>query len=331
VRRSTLDALAAAGLYGVTAPVEVGGGGQPPSVGREVAEVLAGACGSTWFVWTQHAMALGTVLGGDNDALRERALPGLATGRTPAAVAFAHVRRPGPPAVTATREAGGWRFDGRVDWTTGWGLDDVLLLAGRSPDDAIVFVLLPATEAPGLTASPLPLAVMQGTCTVALALDGLHVADADVAQVVPAAGWLEADRYRTANASPHTLGLHREVVRRLAQTAERRGDGTASGLAVRLGEEGERVRSRAYALVDDVAPEERLQERLDLRAASLDLVVRAATALVTATGGSATSLANPAQRLAREALFHLVQAQTPPVREATLQRLGAGLETPRQA
>jgi hypothetical protein len=46
---------------------------------------------------------------------------------------------------------------------------------------------------------------------------------------------------------------------------------------------------------------------------------------VTATGGSAISASSPAQRLAREALFHLVQAQTGPVREAVLQRLDAGL------
>jgi hypothetical protein len=53
----------------------------------------------------------------------------------------------------------------------------------------------------------------------------------------------------------------------------------------------------------------------------LELVVRAATALVTATGGSAMSLDAAPQRLAREALFQLVQAQTAPVREATLRQL----------
>jgi len=49
--------------------------------------------------------------------------------------------------------------------------------------------------------------------------------------------------------------------------------------------------------------------------------VRSATALVTATGGSAMSLDSAAQRHLREAAFMLVQAQTGPVREATLQRL----------
>lgn len=331
VPRSTLDALAAAGLLGVTAPVEVGGLGQPPAVAREVAELLAGADGSTWFVWTQHAMPLAALLASPNDALRDRWVRALATGAAVSGVAFAHLRRPGRPAVTATRAGGGWRFEGAVDWTTGWGLADVFLLGGLSPDGRIVLALLPAVPAPGLTATPLRLAVMQGTHTVALTLDGLLVDVADVAEVVDAATWLAADRDRTANASPHTFGLHREVCRRLAGTAERRGDRTAARLAERLADEGERVRAQAYALIDEVPAGERVPERLALRAASLDLVVRAATALVTATGGSAISATSPAQRLAREALFHLVQAQTWPVREATLQRLDDGLTTPGDA
>ena len=44
-----------------------------------------------------------------------------------------------------------------------------------------------------------------------------------------------------------------------------------------------------------------------------------ATALVAATGGAAMSLDAAPQRLAREAVFYLVQAQTPPVRQAVLQ------------
>ncbi len=67
---------------------------------------------------------------------------------------------------------------------------------------------------------------------------------------------------------------------------------------------------------------ERLDERLALRGQALELGVRASAALVAATGGSALALDAAPQRLAREALFHLVQAQTPPVRRATLTRMG---------
>lgn len=322
VRRSTLDTLAAAGLYGLTAPVEAGGLGQPPAVGREVAELLAGACGSTWFVWTQHSMPLAMLLHSGNEQLQGERLARMIAGKTQSGVAYAHLRRAGAPAVTATRSQGGWTLSGSVDWLTGWGLVDVFLVAAATDNGQVVFALVPAADSPGLTASgPLRLAAMQGTSTVRLTLDRLHVPDGDIVAVLPLEVWRADDALRTANAAPHLFGLHREIVRRLRDAAEHRGDRTAARVADRLGEAGERTRTEAYRLIDEVPADERLEERLALRAASLDLAVRGSTALVTATGGRAMSADNSAQRLAREALFYLVQAQTPPVREATLRRI----------
>jgi uncharacterized protein YbaA (DUF1428 family) len=322
VPRSHLDAWGRAGLLGLAGPASYGGGGAPAHVVREVTEVLAGACGATWFVATQHAMPLATVTASSNDELKNRVLRGMCTGELLAGVAVAQLRRPGPPAVTATRTGSGWRFDGHVGWMTSWGICDVFLLGGVSPDGDIVLALVPAREAEGLTASaPMQLAAMQATVTVTLDLDGLEVADAHVASVLPAQDWLAADAAKTANPSPHTFGLQREVVRRLADTASRRDDGTAAALAQQLAREGERLRRVAYTLIDDVPAREHVDDRLAVRAASLELVVRSATALVAATGGSAMAADAAPQRLMREAVFHLVQAQTAPVREATLQLL----------
>jgi hypothetical protein len=322
VPRSHLDAWGRAGLLGLAGPSSYGGGSAPAHVVREVTEVLAGACGATWFVATQHAMPLATVAASSNVALKDRVLSGMCTGELLAGVAVAQLRRPGPPAVTATRTGAGWRFDGHVGWMTSWGICDVFLLGGVSPDGDTVLALVPAREAEGLTASaPMQLAAMQATVTVTLDLDGFEVADADVASVLPAQDWLAVDAAKTANPSPHTFGLQREVVRRLADTASRRDDGTAAALAQQLAREGERLRRVAYTLIDDVPAREQIEDRLAVRASSLELVVRSATALVAATGGAAMAMDAAPQRLMREAVFHLVQAQTGPVREATLQLL----------
>jgi alkylation response protein AidB-like acyl-CoA dehydrogenase len=322
VPRSHLDAWGRAGLLGLAGPAAYGGGAAPASVVREVAEVLAGACGATWFVATQHAMPLATVAASRNEVLKDRRLRGMCTGEVLSGVAVAQLRRPGPPAVVAARTDGGWRLDGHVGWMTSWGICDVVLLAGVTADGDAVLAMVPAREADGLTASePMALAAMSATSTVTLDLDGFHVQDEDVASVVPLADWLEVDRGKTANASPHTFGLQREAVRRLAETASRRDDGTAAALAQQLGREGERLRRVAYTLIDDVPPQEHLEDRLAVRAASLELVVRTTAALVAATGGAAMALTAAPQRLAREAMFQLVQAQTAPVREATLQLL----------
>lgn len=318
VPRSHLDAIAAAGLLGVSAPVELGGGGQPPATGREVVEEVAGACGATWFVMTQHALPMLTAVRTGHPAAAD-----LASGRLLAGVAVAHLRRPGPPAVTARRVEGGWRVDGHVGWMTSWGICDVFLLAAVAGDE-VVTVLLDAVERPGLTASePMRLAAMTATRTVTLDLDGLVVPDAAVLEVDDLQPWLEADRQKTANPSAHTFGLQRECVRRLRHVAARRGDVTAAALAEQLGQEGESLRAVAYGLVDEVHPAERVDERLAVRAQSLDLVVRSATALVAATGGSAMAAGAAPQRLVREAVFQVVQAQTGPVREATLRQWAA--------
>ena len=145
--------------------------------------------------------------------------------------------------------------------------------------------------------------------------------DADVAEVARAAQWLEADRVKTANATPAVFGLLAEVVRGCGPPARGAARAPPGSSAQRLAEEGADVRQAAYALLDHVAAPDQVEDRLALRAASLELVVRAATALVVATGGSAMSLDAAPQRLAREALFHLVQAQTGPVRTATLAQL----------
>lgn len=320
VPRSHLDALAAQGLLGLTGPRSHGGAQAPPSTVREVTEIIAGACGSTWFVSTQHTMPVLMVDATSNTELRERTLSALCSGTLLAGVAFAHLRRPGTPAVRATRVPGGWRFDGHVGWMTSWGLCDVVLLGGATEDGQVVFALVEARTGPGLTASPpLELAAMNATRTVTLDLTDFHVDDADIAEVAPVSQWLALDAVRTANAGPHLFGLQRECARRLAETAARRQDGTAAALAHALELEGQRLRRVAYTLLDDVEPGELLEDRLTVRASALELVVRTATALVAATGGSAMSRQAAPQRLVREAIFALVQAQTTPVREATLQ------------
>ena len=322
VPRSHLDAWAQAGLLGLAGLAAAGGGGAAPAVVREVTELMAGACGATWFVATQHAMPLATVAASKNASLRSSWLRALCTGEVLAGVAVAQLRRPGPAAVTATRAEGGWRFDGHVGWMTSWGICDAFLLGGVTAEGDAVLAMTAAHEGGGLSASaPMRLAAMQATNTVTLDLDGLHVRDEDVVAVLPLTDWLAVDAAKTANPSPHTFGLQREAVRRLAETASKRDDGTAAALAQQLGREGDRLRRVAYTLIDDVPGVEQLEDRLAVRAASLELVVRTTTALVAATGGSAMATSAAPQRLVREAVFHLVQAQTAPIREATLQLL----------
>jgi alkylation response protein AidB-like acyl-CoA dehydrogenase len=309
VPRTHLDALGQVGALALTGPPELGGVDRLTAAA--VVEAVAGACAATWFVMTQHMTPLAMLTASDNAALRGRLLPSLCDGTVLSGIAIAHLRRPGEPAVVATRIEGGWSFDGTVGWMTSWGLCDVFLLCGRTPDGQVVFTLVPARVGPGLAAGePQALLAMQATSTVSLYLSGLQVSDADVVAVQDESAWLEADRDRTAVGSAAVHGLTREVVRRIALRQPE--------LADRLGAEAERLRTRAYALLGVT---EAVDERLALRAAALELCLRSAAALVTVTGGSAMLLDHPAQRHLREAAFLQVQAQTPALREAAVDLL----------
>lgn len=335
VGRARVDVAAHAGLLGVTAPVEHGGGGAGPGVARAVTELLAGACGTTWFVCAQHALPTAAVAAAaaqrpDGGAAARWVRP-LAEGSALAATAVAHLRRGGAPAVTARRDGAGWCVDGSVGWLTSWGLADVVLLGARAGDD-LVLALLPARDAPGLVAGePLRLAAMQGTRTTTLALDGYRLDAADVVDVVPAQAWLEVDAARTANVVPAVYGLLASLCRALVRAADRPGAEPAADVALRAAERGACLREAAYRLLDEVPSQDQVDERLRLRAESLHLLVATSGALVAACAGGAMSLDHPAQRWAREALFHLVQAQTAPVRTQTLRVFAERLSPPGRA
>ncbi len=331
VSRSVIDALAAAGLLGTAlAPAEQ----------RELSELLSGADASTWFCWVQHQTPLRTLEGnvaglreGASEPLQRDLLPGLRAGRLLGAVAFAHVRRPGPPNPVATRIPGGWRLDGRLDWVTSWDIADVVMVMaqGSGPDaDALVCCYLAAGSAaapvPGVRPGPpLELLAMSGTHTRPVQLDAVEVSDDRVGAVLDREAWLAVDAVRTADANPAAFGVARGAIAELHALARHRQDEGMSALADALADRCREVRGRAYSLADEDGP---LHSRLEARADSLDLAITSTTAVVTARSGAAMQRGSSAERRVREAMFLLVQAQTKATRDASLQLMRARASGP---
>lgn len=314
VTRADVDCLAAAGLLAVTGPERLGGA--PAPVQRRVAELLAGASPDLWFVWFQHGPVVKMLAAVDGTPLADRRLAALCAGETVSGVAFSHLRSTRPGGLSATRADGGWRLSGRQPWATGWGIVDVVLAGATTSDGRVVLGFLPARDGAGVSATPeLPLAVMAGTATVALDLDGALLPDDEVLLLLPAQEWHAADARATANVQPSTFGVALSVLDRLAELDP----GSAGPLRERL----LAARTEAYDLADSRPAGEAVEERLAVRARALLLGVECATALLAARGGAGVGLADPAQRLLRAAAFQLVHAQTGPVRRATLATLAA--------
>ncbi|MEV6836616.1 acyl-CoA dehydrogenase family protein [Streptomyces sp. NPDC051133] len=310
---SHIAAVKRSGLLGVVAPVAYGGSGAPPAVLRETAEILAGACCATWFVQTQHHTPVQT-LAQSELPVRERLLGPMSRGELLSGVAYAHLRAYPRVPVRVHRQGDGWRFDGTVPWYTGWGLNDVMLLAGMTAAGEVLFAFTEAREQPGLRASaPMRLAALTAACTVSLELDGLWLPEEAVALRAPYETWAPGDRARTLNAPPAVFGLAEAALSLLDER-------TAEPLRSRLAD----VRRRAYALADHPVPQERAGERLAVRAEAYEALRTATTAAVVAGGGRSMALTSRAQRLAREGLFLLVQGQTAESREAHLRALVHG-------
>jgi alkylation response protein AidB-like acyl-CoA dehydrogenase len=317
VPTSHLDALAAAGLFDLD--------GLEPSEIRRVFAAIGGGCGATFFVWVQHHGVVRTLAASPNEVLRNDLLDDFRTGRRIAGVAFAHVRRSGPPAISATRIDDGWRLDGHAPWATSWGIADRFCVAAESLEGEMVWTMLPGTSGNGLRAETLELPVFAATGTVEFHFDGCAVDDTRVVSVADAHAWRAADRRRAALGQPAVLGVAERAIRLL----DERGP-DAAATARRLTEQldatwrhdDELGREVAAIPVDanGVDHDEWIVMASDHRAECLDLARRSTTALLAASGGGGMDLGHPAQRLAREATFYVIQAQTADGRAATLRR-----------
>ena len=310
-----LRALADADLFGLAGPASHGGLDLGPIEARRTIAAVGSGCGATFFVWVQHHGVVRTLRTSSNDALVEEYLAPMCSGDVLAGVAFAHLRRPGSPAIRATRASdGGWQLDGHAPWATSWGVADWFAVAAASEDGDMVWAKVPGHEAPGLVATPLALSVFATTGTVALTFERYEVATADVISVGDLDAWRRTDRRHAALGQPAVLG----VAERAAGLLAERRDNDAVDAAKRLGDELATLWSRDVELV---GANESVASMSDHRAACLDLARRSTTALLASVGGAGMDLAHPAQRLAREADFYVIQAQTADGRTATLRSI----------
>jgi hypothetical protein len=308
-------AIADLGLYGMVIPAADGGLGLSPPQVRAVLRRLGSGCAATGFAFAQHHGTAAAVAASPNRELRDRWLGRLAADAL-AGIAYAHVRRPGPPVLRAQPAgdgSGAWVLDGRAPWVTSWGLAEVLGVAAVGEGDRMVWALVPAREGPSLRmAKRFDLAVMGATATVALDFERYRVEPDHLIDVLDFSTWSARDRHLAARPNPLCLGVGDRALRLLSEADPMIGRELAPVWSDVV------ERSEAQAVAVD-------QHRADLatvarmRAESVLTALHLTTALLAATGGRAVERSHPAQRLGREAGFFVVQAQNEDGRRATLE------------
>ena len=311
VQRVALDCLADAGLLGT--PLAV-----PEQ--RELSELIARADASTWFCWSQHQapiLILQNFAQPEAAAAHAQLLDDLAAGERLAGVAFAHVRRPGPPNPAATGVDGGWLINGTLDWVTSWDIADVVLVMVATETSYLCFFLtgaeVPSTRQGVEVGEPLHLLAMGGTHTRPVRFENCFVSNEEAILIPDTDAWRRADDVKTANVNPAIFGIARGAISELDDLSTARNDSRLRALAVKLAAECIEIRQRGYEAIDQDLD---VESRLKIRAEALDLLMRASLAVVTARAGASMIAGCTAERRVREALFMQVQAQTAATRAA---------------
>lgn len=301
VPASDLEALASAGLYGVFAPVPLGGLGLGFTEVCAVVEELAAGCVASTFVWAQHLRLLGAVLDpAIPEPWRQRLQADVVAGRCKGGVALAGLL-PGPPRLSAEKVArDAWRLNGTSPWVSGWGTVDKLVVVARGTNNSLMTFVMDAREHSGLTVTPLRLAALNATRTVRLAFDDVTLRDEQV---------IARENYDEVRQRPENLRLNGSF---------------ALGLAKRcclvLGPsplDDELVDRRSQ--LDTAAAE----DMPTARAGACELAVRASHALAVSRGSTSALAGDTAERLEREANVLLVFGSRPGIRSDLLTRFHA--------
>jgi alkylation response protein AidB-like acyl-CoA dehydrogenase len=294
-----LDALADAGLYGLTGPVAAGGAEADFATVCAVVEALSSGCLTTTFVWAQHIGAVNAAAASEDPAIKEWVAP-LCTGQLRAGLTLGGAV-PGPPALRAREVGDGWNFVGTAPFVSGWGRIDVMHTAARTDDSRLVWALVNAVESDSLSVERLELVALNATNTVRAEFRDHHVASDRVTSVVS---------YREEPTPPEVLRVHASfALGVVARCRHLLGPTPLDEVATRVREELDRLDPATIQAA---------------RGAAGELALRASAALLVSTGSRSLLMSEHAQRLAREALFILVYALRPGSRAAVLDRLGAG-------
>lgn len=294
--RENLDLLARHGCYGAALPPEAGGLGLDLATIALVAEILASGCLSTTLTLGQHQGITSMVAGLGSPQVRERWLPGLASGEIRSGAAFTGAI-PGPPRLTVRQTPGGYRVDGAAPWVSGWGMVDVLGTAARDADDSIHWLLIDAEESMTLQVRPQRMLAANATHTVTVEFTNHTVPTDRLVAVRTQADHAQGEPISKLLNGALGLGVARRCVLLLddpAWTAEL-----------------DSVRAGLVAMADIDAA----------RARAAEFAVRAATAAVARGGAQAVLEDSAPQRLLREAGLMLVFSSRPAIRDGLLRRL----------
>jgi alkylation response protein AidB-like acyl-CoA dehydrogenase len=332
--RKQLELCGLSGVFRWFTPCEHGGLGWNAEDQTRGYLKLAQACLTTTFIITQRMGAVRRIESSENQAARQRWLPGLLTGDLSATVGISHLttsrRHLGTAVLRATRvpdttdpsTTGGFILDGYSPWVTGGAHADGIVV-GATMDDGRELLAIVPTDLDGITTHP-------GADLVALSASSTDQVDFDNVRITPdmvLAGPVENVMTHGSGAgtggvqtSTLAVGLSGAATAFLLREAETRPD--LANVAKQLDRDVKELESE----VIDAAGGRITCDLTELRGRANRLALRTTQAALTSAKGAGFVAGHPAGRWCREALFFLVWSCPQPVSHAHLCEL-AGIQT----
>ena len=307
--QAQVRAIADAGLLGMAIPHTYGGLELSPLGQARVFAALAEGDLTSAFVASQHHACTTLVLASADEALRQRWLPGLASGTLHSGNGFNFLNFPPERApMRAQVMPDGYVLEGALPWVTAAHHSDLLAAGAVLPDGMQILVALPlrarlAAGDPTLSVDPpMDLVALAASDTTVVQCAQCQVAASDVL-LGPGPNLLKTTARGATTYVPTamTLGHARRCLRLIDEAAARK-SGTNGEMAAWL--RGQIARFDADLTAALVAGD--FERAPVLRGRGNALALRAAQLALIAGGGTGYRRDLPAQRLYREAGFFSV-------------------------
>jgi len=324
--RRQIEALAGAGLLGLTVPAEFSGGGEGLRAAAQVVRELGAVCGSTAMVVTMHYAATAALIaGGMKDALTE-----IAAGQHLTTLAFSEFGSRShfwAPLGTATAAGSDVRLDARKSWVTSAGEADSYVWSSRPLQAAgpMTLWLVPGASDGLNVAGRFDGLGLRGNGSAPMTADGLRIprsamVGADGAGLDQAlAAVLPVFLVCTASMSAGLMRrLAEETAVHLQQTQlQHLGQSLAQQVQPRAQLAKLRIEAdRGRALVEDTLTaveqgrDDAQLQVLEVKAAVGESAAEAADLALRACGGAAFRKESPVERLFRDSRAARVMAPT---------------------
>jgi alkylation response protein AidB-like acyl-CoA dehydrogenase len=306
-----LDRLGASRWF---VPKQFGGDGIDPRELHLRYESIASASVSVALIISQRDSAIGFIEGGDNSALREQLLPGLARGEFFSTIGIAQLTTSRQGGLHATSQGDNYLLNGLIPWSTGAAVAKFIVAGAVTDDHRQILFVLP-TELPGIAVKPpLELVALRSTWTSQIELKDVHLESRWLLR-----GPMEKVLSRSSKGLPlGQIFLAFGLCKGALDLIQQEGSDRAKSLHDKFAHQLAAIRGEVLDLCKPGHESQAASAAPRVRASCHELAIRMTQSAIALFKGSALLIDHPAQRLAREAMFFLVWSCPDPVIDCTV-------------